>query len=242
MVGKQLTSIHVLSGRYTKKSIENLSKPVGEEVVEIDVKGKLIVIYFRNCAILSTAGMSGEWVVEPVERKFKRIELKVKDSEGAESTFVFADQRNFGTFKVVKLSEADAKLMELGPDIMNGDEAPPTFFQRVKRFGGCQTLAEGIMDQRIAAGVGNYIRAEAMYIADEHPFQPITSLPEERLAKVWKAAHQVAHEAFRLQHEYRDLCYRRERTDEGYAVSSASDRNGRTVWYVSEHSRPWRKL
>ena len=50
MVGKQLTSIHVLSGRYIKKPIENMSKPVGEEVLEIDVKGKLIVIYFRNAA------------------------------------------------------------------------------------------------------------------------------------------------------------------------------------------------
>lgn len=232
MVGKRLASINVLSGRYIKKIIENLSKPINEDVLEINVKGKLIVIYFRNSAILATAGMAGLWTTGETEHRFKRIELQVIGKDNTIEKYTFCDQRNFGTFRVVAPSDANAKLMALGPDIFDGPLVPHILFDRLSRYGKKQLLCEALMDQRIFCGVGNYIRAEALFIAKLDPQMPAMELTAPQAALLWQSIHQVAVSAFKLKHKYVDLCYRRQMTDDQRKVTKFIDSNGRTMWYV----------
>lgn len=226
MVGKTINDIKVLSGRYMKTAIYDIERPLGHKVNEVRVKGKLIGILLDNAAILTTSGMSGSWHAGVPDSKFNRIQLTV----GGE-LYTFSDMRNFGTFRVVGRYAAEAKFNELGPDIFTPDP-PEEFFQRVEAMARKQTLAEGLMNQNIVSGIGNYIRADAMYIAKEHPKNRLSGMSRDRLAAIWRAAHQVAVEAYRLEHEYVDLCYRRKHSVDGHEVVSYEDHNGRTVWYA----------
>jgi endonuclease-8 len=78
------------------------------------------------------------------------------------------------------------KLLErLGPDPLNGDGAEK-FVARVAK--SRKTIGELLMDQSVAAGVGNILRAELLYRARQSPFTPGREVEEKTLRSIWKDA------------------------------------------------------
>jgi endonuclease-8 len=79
----------------------------------------------------------------------------------------------------------DALLERLGPDPLNGDGAE-RFVARVGK--SRKTIGELLMDQSVAAGVGNILRAELLYRARLSPFRPGNEVEEKTLRSIWKDA------------------------------------------------------
>lgn len=172
-----------------------------------------------------------------VERNV-RIQLELNDG----SVLAFIDPRNFGTFKITNWMMSKIKLAELGPDIMTAEHlvlstALPEFKTRVVRFGRKQTVAEALLDQRIAAGCGNYIRADAMHWASISPLRAVTSLSDEELARLWNAMRLIAVSAYhdesmlKKDEGFSNLCYGQKTGMNGGTIETFTDKNGRTVWY-----------
>ena len=242
LVGKVITHAAVVGGRYMRASPEalGLSRLKNAVIERISCKGKLLVFHMRadaeTFAILSTLGMTGWWkpnyFFDETIDKYKRIALTFADHTMA----VFFDPRNFGTFKVVSYSEMKRKLAELGPDILSPPQfwetiTIPEFLARVKRFGKKQTLAEALLDQRIAAGCGNYIRADAMYQASFSPHRPISDLSEAELLTIWRAMHKVAVTSYEAEGAYQTVCYSQSLSPLGSPIEAYTDGNSRTVWW-----------
>jgi endonuclease-8 len=76
-------------------------------------------------------------------------------------------------------------LGRLGPDPLNGD-GPEKFIERVKK--SRKTIGELLMDQTVAAGVGNIFRAELLYRARLSPFTSGKEVAERTLRSIWKDA------------------------------------------------------
>jgi endonuclease VIII len=76
-------------------------------------------------------------------------------------------------------------LKRLGPDPLNGDGAGK-FVQKVKK--SKKTIGELLMDQSVAAGIGNIFRAELLYRARLNPFTPGKEVEESTLRSIWKDA------------------------------------------------------
>lgn len=239
----------VISGRYVRSPID-MSQAIGATIDRVIVKGKLIVFALRRgsevFAALSTLGMTGWWYrgVDTTSLRHRRIELKLDDG----SFLVFVDQRNFGTFKVTSWVMAKAKQAELGPDILTPTSlwsiAFPEFVARVQRFARRATVAEALLDQRIAAGVGNYIRADAMHLASLSPHRPMIGLHETELMKLWETLHLIATCAYEDRHPtlpntgYSNLCYGQKTGLKGGTIETYEDKHGRTVWYCPTE-QPW---
>jgi endonuclease-8 len=84
-------------------------------------------------------------------------------------------------------TEVQWKALEdrLGPDPLNGDPAD----EFVDRAGKRKTaIAALLMDQTVAAGVGNIFRAELLFRAKQNPFTPGTEVPKKTLEAIWKDA------------------------------------------------------
>ena len=79
----------------------------------------------------------------------------------------------------------DALLKRLGPDPLNGD-APEAFIAKVRK--SKKPIAALLMDQSIAAGIGNIYRAELLFRARLDPFTPGKEVTEETLRALWKDA------------------------------------------------------
>jgi endonuclease-8 len=76
-------------------------------------------------------------------------------------------------------------LERLGPDPLNGD-GPERFVAKVRK--SRKTIGELLMDQSVAAGVGNIFRAELLYRARLNPFTPGNDVEEKTLRSIWKDA------------------------------------------------------
>ncbi len=79
----------------------------------------------------------------------------------------------------------DALLERLGPDPLNGD-GPERFVEKVRK--SKKAIAALLMDQTVAAGVGNIYRAELLFRARLSPFVEGKDVPEAVLKAVWKDA------------------------------------------------------
>jgi len=79
----------------------------------------------------------------------------------------------------------DALLARLGPDPLNGD-GPEKMIARVAK--SKKAIGELLMDQSVAAGVGNIFRAELLFRARLSPFTPGKEVAESTLRSIWKEA------------------------------------------------------
>jgi endonuclease-8 len=79
----------------------------------------------------------------------------------------------------------DKLLKRLGSDPLNGD-GPEKFVEKVKK--SKKAIGELLMDQSVAAGVGNIFRAELLYRARLNPFAPGKEVEESTLRSIWKDA------------------------------------------------------
>jgi endonuclease VIII len=77
----------------------------------------------------------------------------------------------------------DKLLNRLGPDALNGD-GPEKMIARVAK--SKKTIGELLMDQQVAAGVGNIFRAELLFRARLNPFTQGREVEERTLRSIWK--------------------------------------------------------
>ncbi|WP_433973827.1 Fpg/Nei family DNA glycosylase [Tunturiibacter lichenicola] len=79
----------------------------------------------------------------------------------------------------------DALLERLGPDPLNGD-GPEKMITRIGK--SKKAIGELLMDQSVAAGIGNIYRAEFLFRAGLSPFTPGKEVEESKLRSIWKEA------------------------------------------------------
>lgn len=257
VVGLEVTATRVLSGRYMRTPIAGFSQLKGYRLMGIDCKGKLLFFHFRRegalsmeVNALSTLGMTGWWYfktaagfretkagsndefVNPSKLKHARLSIELGDL-----AIVFTDPRNFGTFKLVTNAGLKKKVLELGPDIAKHTLLPADFWPRFERFGKKKTIAEVLLDQRVFCGVGNYIRADAMYHAGVDPRVMAHDLSKRELGQLWNSCYVVANAAYydqavgKSDRFFYNVCYGQTHDEHNNPIESYQDRNGRTVWW-----------
>jgi formamidopyrimidine-DNA glycosylase len=200
LVGKTLTNIQILTGRYAKKSpdgFDQFLKALPVKITDVKCKGKFI--YFLTDGgwnIWNTLGMSGSWLKkESAVSDPESLHLRLAMTLDGESIY-FKDVRNFGTIKFSNSkSELDEKLNSLGPDILIEDIPDSIFKSRLKKYGK-KTLPEVLMDQSVISGVGNYIKAEALYLSKLSPHRIVSSLSDEEFSMLNKAISNIIRESY----------------------------------------------
>ena len=189
---KKILNIKINSGKYKKKS-KNLNTLILNKklfpltIEKIDCKGKFIYFLFSKIDIVLfiTLGMSGWFQLE--EEKHNHIEFNFNNT-----TLYFNDYRNFGNIIVSNREELNKKLLSLGADILNTKDNFYLFQKKIKRKRDDTYIASALLDQKVSSGVGNYIRAEALYIAKMSPYRKIKNINEKELKQLWDIIKQIA--------------------------------------------------
>lgn len=192
--GKSLTSVTPLSGRYHKSQIPDLNlMQFPAKIIGAGVKGKLIFVIFDNdMFLLSTLGMTGSWT----EKLTKHSRVLFDFSDG--SKMFFNDVRNFGTLKFIKGRKSFLKKLDsLGPDMLSEQVSDELFCQTLDKKPHW-TIAKAIMDQSVISGVGNYIKAEALYHAKISPKRLVGSLTTLELQTLKKSIQHILNLSYSL--------------------------------------------
>jgi len=186
---KVIKEVNVLSGRYLKKEIEGLDLLKDQTVDSFSCKGKFI--YFNlnsDLVIFNTLGMTGSW--SPRKSKHSRLEILFKSGE----ELYFNDIRNFGTFNIKNSKELGKKLQSLGPDMLS---SPPDNFITILRKHDNKNICKVLMDQSIISGVGNYIKAESLWLSNINPHAFVKSLTDKNLVTLKNAIYLIMQTSYK---------------------------------------------
>jgi formamidopyrimidine-DNA glycosylase len=190
---RTLTKIETLSGRYTKSPIDGLAEAnLPSKVLGVGVKGKLIFWMFENDAFLfNTLGMTGSWS----QKETKHARIKLEFDVGLPA--YFSDSRNFGTLKFIRgRNNFLEKLDSLGPDMLSEDVSIGLFQERLMKYPE-KTLPEVLMNQSVICGVGNYVKAEALWRARLSPHRKVETLSSSDFVNLNDSIKEVLRLAYR---------------------------------------------
>tara|TARA_R110001592_G_scaffold58770_6_gene177917 strand:- start:1850 stop:2656 length:807 start_codon:yes stop_codon:yes gene_type:complete len=192
--GKTIVEANILSGRYQKKAPsgwDHLPKDLPLRVVGAGVHGKFLYWLCDNETFFySTLGMTGSW--NSKAKKNARLEFKFSDG----SAVYYNDTRNFGTFKVVKGKQnLIDKLKSLGPDMLAEDVSDETFIQRLRKKSPWG-ITKALMDQSVICGVGNYLKADSLWLAKINPHKTVSDLTDGELSILNRSIKKIIRESY----------------------------------------------
>ena len=178
--GKTLKGVNILSGRYTKNPVPGLEDAITTlpvKITGVGVHGKFLYWILKNdYYVWNTLGMTGHW--SPTIRKHSRVEFCFDDG----SVVYFNDQRNFGTIKVVRGRHyLLKKLKTLGPDMLASDVDDNLFFDALRKKLKWP-ITKALMNQSVIAGVGNYVKADSLWLSRISPHRTVESLSDKELS------------------------------------------------------------
>jgi len=191
--GRQVIKIEILSGRYVKKmpsGLPGFRSALPKKVIGVGAHGKFLYwLLDDELSIWSTLGMTGHWTSNPSDHS--RLKVILSDGE-----VYFNDQRNFGTIKFVRGKfQLIEKLKSLGPDMLAEDVGDEVFIKNIRKYENW-TITKALMDQRIVAGIGNYIKADSLWLARISPHRKITDMSDAELSTLNSAIKQVMKESY----------------------------------------------
>ena len=210
-LNKYITNIKILKGRYKKhdkfEGYLTIKKSLPLKILDVKSKGKFIYILFEKDIILfCTLGLSGGWTFKNDKFVFpKMIEyLNVKDIENYRNNSLnhlnvefstdkgilyFFDTLSFGTIKVINNSNIlEKKLSKIGSDIMDISTTLAVFTNASQDSYPAKKIGLLLLDQKIISGIGNYLRADILWMAKVSPHRLIKTLTPNEIKKIYNSA------------------------------------------------------
>lgn len=256
--GRVLSRLEIRSGKYlTNKThldrscLTELQANLPRRAVAVRTRGKFGWIEFDNGTALSiTFGMSG--AIRLHDEAHCHIAFYV---DGAETpAFYYCDPRNFGNLKWMRMADLVRKVdKDLGIDILDDLVDQATVIKQWRKYGKGKSdnIVVALMNQKILAGVGNYIKSETLYATRTSPMAKVSQLSDHHLYSMYLAAHKIAREAYEARGaslytyrgstgekgDFQDLLkvYNRSHDPEGRAVIKLDTPDKRTTYYVPEY-------
>lgn len=159
-------------GRFDARTLEGLSLEGAEAV------GKHLFIDFSGGqSIHIHLGLIGKLALHPLEPPVGQVRLRITDGR------VAADLRGPQWCRIVTAEEKQAVIEASGPDPLREDADPGRGYARVARSG--RPIAALLLDQRIAAGVGNIFRAEVLFRQGIDPMTPGRQIDAQTWRSIW---------------------------------------------------------
>jgi DNA-formamidopyrimidine glycosylase len=168
-------------------------------VLDVQTKGKFMYwIFSNNQYLMCTFGMTGQWSSQIGKHPCFSFDF----TDGTK--IYFNDPRHFGTIKFVNsYALLNLKLSELGWDPLQHDLAGtnPNYFEYIvgQLVRSTKPIGQVLLDQSLFAGVGNYIRAEALYLAKISPFRQSNLLKKDEVKILCEAIVKVMTDSYKQQ-------------------------------------------
>lgn len=162
----------------------------GTEVREVEARGKHLRIALDNGKVLrSHLGMHGSWHVYGRDEAWQKPERQA-------SLVVAAGGSDWVCFNAKEIEIIDVpgvrnRLLgtRLGPDLIADDCDPSTLVQRAREFDdGESLLIDTLLDQRVAAGIGNVYKSEVIFIERQPPDRRLADTPDAVLSACFTRA------------------------------------------------------
>jgi formamidopyrimidine-DNA glycosylase len=167
--------------------------------MEKEIESENSIFTYPNMMEYITEDMQNEWFKRALNHlnvEFitdKKIKTKTKSNNNTNNntfiSFYFYDQLSFGTLKSIEDGTEnngkqllEKKLRELGPDLMDSSTTFDMIKDKIrKKVNESKPIGNVIVNQKIISGVGNYLRADALWMAKISPFRKVSEVTDKEL-------------------------------------------------------------
>jgi formamidopyrimidine-DNA glycosylase len=156
----------------------------GRSFVEVRRKGKLLDFVLDDGRhLLSHLGMSGAWLIGDSQITEKHTHVQFTGTAGF---LAYMDPRRFGHMYLYDAKQAEAKLAELGHDLLSPAFTARYFKAALLRYPE-RAVKASLLDQSLFAGTGNYIANEVCAHARVLPHRQVKTLLNAELNRLYRS-------------------------------------------------------
>jgi DNA-formamidopyrimidine glycosylase len=188
-----LSKIKILSGKYKRKPFKNykISKQIlPSKILSVSTHGKILLIELElDYFIIITFGMTG-YLTTKSGSKHNKIEFECTNNK----KIFYNDQRNFGNIYLLKSDIVYEKIKDLGPDLLDDRTNYEIFKNRFiiyKSKYPNRPIGLILLDQSFVSGIGNYLRADILYLSKISPYREIKNISKSELKKLYKFSYNL---------------------------------------------------
>lgn len=175
---------------------------IGREITSVTCRGKNLLVgmgpitwrvHFGSTGWFMLSGRQEsnpieEHFLHSVEEKTTRVLFGMDDGR----VYHYRDARTWGQFHIHQTDDLDKWESQYGPDWLTDRQSSMV---ALLELSSRRKVKDILTDQKIAAGIGNYLSCEAMFLAGVDPSTRWSDLSRERKNKLLLATAQVVREA-----------------------------------------------
>jgi endonuclease VIII len=159
----------------------------GETITAVDAVGKHLLVRFSGGVVLQThLRMTGSWHLYRTGERWQRAphlaRVTITVPEWVAVCF---------TAPVVRTATSDEAVAHLGPDLTSPAPDLDAAVARWGRLDGDTLVVDALLDQRVAAGVGNVYKSEVLWAERVHPATPVGGLVAGIPRRLLGTAHRL---------------------------------------------------
>jgi endonuclease-8 len=184
---------HALT-RFEAPRLRGDAPQLGERIELVEARGKHLLVHFDGGLVLRThLRMTGSWHVYRERERWRKPAYLARAVVGADSGWLGVCFQAPVVETYHRAGAEPAALAGLGPDLCRPesltDGVLDQIVERAAQLGGAgTTLGEALLDQRIAAGIGNVYKSEACFAVGVDPGSPFEAVDEPTRRQVWSVA------------------------------------------------------
>jgi endonuclease-8 len=181
---------HVLT-RFEAHRLVGDRPQLGVEVEAVEARGKNLLIHFADGLSLRThLRMSGSWHVYREGERWRKAPHLARAVVGTDSGWLGVCFQAPVVETYHRTAGEPVPLRALGPDLCDDEPDLDLATERMATFAGPDTgIAESLLDQRVAAGIGNVYKSEALWAARIDPFTKTSDLGVAQRRGLLEVAH-----------------------------------------------------
>lgn len=180
--------------RFEASRLRGDAPRLGTAIEHVESRGKHLLIHFDGGLTLRThLRMTGAWHVYREGERWQKPAYLARAVVGADSGWVAVCFQAPVVETYHRAAGEPDVLAALGPDLCLAeslaDGVLDVVLGRIASRSGCgTTLGEALLDQRIAAGIGNVYKSEACFVVGLDPATPIAEVDDVARRAVWVTA------------------------------------------------------
>jgi formamidopyrimidine-DNA glycosylase len=181
---KEIANITVFWPKIIKNPVEVeqfIDALKGETITDVGRRGKFLIIYTDQFALVSHLRMEGKYGLFPKEELFdKHTHVIFHFTDGTELRY--RDVRKFGTMHLFKKGEEfiQPPLLELGPEPFSEEFTKDYLAEKLKKTN--RKIKTALLDQKLFVGLGNIYVDEALFRSGIHPERLASTLSAEEIS------------------------------------------------------------
>jgi formamidopyrimidine-DNA glycosylase len=208
----KLLNIKILKGRYKThgpfENYKNINSILPSNILKISTKGKFMYMEVNDNYFIGIGlGLTGGWIFkdnnqlkyehghstarfdpDTIDNYFKRTlnNLNVEFIFENGSLYYY-DQLSFGTIKIYEsIKQINDKLNTIGIDIMDPTTSIVQFTEKIRLHKNLKKfIGIVLLDQSIVAGIGNYLRADLLWLTRISPFRYVKDITNKELESLF---------------------------------------------------------